>query len=143
MPNGGGNKTILYISFAVALSAMLGSLFFSEILKIPPCNLCWYQRIVMYPIVLIIIVGMTNNDKKIYSYILPLSIIGLGISIFHNLLYYGIIPEDLASCALGVSCTAKLIALFGFIDIPLLSFLSFLTITVLMFIYKNNIKNHA
>ena len=140
MKNEGKNKIILYMCFATALFSMLGSLFFSEILNIPPCELCWYQRIAMYPIVLLMIIGITKKDEKIYSYVLPLSIIGLAVSVFHNLLYYNIIPEGLAPCTLGVSCTAKLIALFGFIDIPLLSFLSFLTITILMFIYKNNIK---
>jgi len=134
------NKIILYVAFAIALSSMLGSLFFSEILKLPPCELCWYGRIALYPIVILLAVGIINKDKKIYSYVLPLSIAGLTITTFHNLLYYNIIPEGFAPCTLGVSCTAKLVALLGFIDIPLLAFLAFLTITVLMFIYKNNIK---
>lgn len=134
-------KLVLYLAWTQALVAMLGSLFFSEILKYPPCVLCWYQRICIYPLVLIIPVGIVNKDKNLPLYVLPLSIVGLVISLFHNLLYYKWIPDALAPCVSGVSCTTKFIEWFGFVTIPLLAFIAFLVITICMLIYwKTNKK---
>lgn len=128
-------QNILYIAWIQALVAMLGSLFFSEIMHFPPCVLCWYQRIAMYPLVAILAGGILRKDKAIYLYVLPLSLIGLGISIYHNLLYYKILPESIAPCVNGVSCTTKFIEWFGFITIPFLSFVAFSIITICMVFY--------
>src|SRR5258708_5567044 len=106
-----------YITLIQALIATLSSLFFSEILHFPPCVLCWYQRICMYPIVALCIVGILRKDKNLPYYILPLSTTGLLISIYHNLLYYNILPESIAPCTAGVSCTTKQIELLCFITI--------------------------
>ncbi len=125
-----------YIAWFVALLAMLGSLYFSEIKGFPPCVLCWYQRIVMYPLVIIIAVGMIKKDTYLPYYVLPLTILGMIVSIYHNLLYYNILPESAGPCLAGVSCTTKFIAYFGFLTIPLLSLLALTTITVLMIVHK-------
>lgn len=135
-------KYVLYIAFIQALIATMGSLFFSEILKFPPCVLCWYQRILMYPLVLILAVGILKKDKGVYQYALPLSIIGMLIALYHNLLYYKIIPESQAPCILGVSCTTKFIEYFGFVTIPFLSLVGFFIITLCMVIYAKYV-NHA
>lgn len=95
----------------------------------------------MYPIVFIIAVGLWKKDKNLPYFILPLSIIGLIISIYHNLLYYQFIPESIAPCTLGVSCTTKQIELLGFVTIPLLSLISFLLITVMTIIQLKLSKN--
>lgn len=124
-------RIALYGAWLIAIVAMAGSLYFSQVLHLPPCLLCWYQRICMYPLVFIIGIGLLRNDKSVPVYILPLSLIGLGIAIYHVLLYYGIIPESLAPCSLGVSCTTKQIEWFGFVTIPLLSLLAFLKISSL------------
>ena len=129
-----------YFAWTVALVAMLGSLYFSNVKGFPPCVLCWYQRICIYPLVLILLVGILRKDTKIASYVLPLSIIGLCISIYHNLLYYNIIPESISPCMTGVSCTTKFIEYFGFVTIPLLSFTALLLITVSMFAYQHYVK---
>ena len=134
-------KYTVYIAFAQALLATLVSLFFSEILKFPPCVLCWYQRILMYPLVIILAVGILRKDRGVYLYVLPLSIIGMVIAFYHNLLYWNIIPESQAPCLLGVSCTTKFIEYFGFITIPFLSFSAFLIITLCMVIYANYVKH--
>lgn len=131
----------LHIAWVVSLSAMLGSLYFSEVLKLAPCTLCWYQRILMYPLVVIIPIGIVSLDKKVYKYVLPLTIPGMAIAFYHYLLYVKIIPEAYAPCSAGVSCTQKLIEWFGFINIPLLSFLSFAIMTLLMIIHIKNTKN--
>lgn len=129
-------ENVLYIAWFQALIATTGSLFFSEVLKFPPCVLCWYQRIFMYPLVVLIAVGILRKDKAIYHYILPLAGIGWAIAFFHFLLYKGVIPESEAPCQLGISCTTKFIEWFGFVDIPFLSLCSFTVIIVCMLIYK-------
>lgn len=129
-------KNLLQFSLIIALTSTLGSLYFSEILKLPPCLLCWYQRIFMYPLVIIFAVGIWKKDKNIPYFALPLSIIGIIIATYHNLLYYKIIPESLAPCTLGISCTTKQIEWLGFITIPFLSLLAFIAITLLVFLFK-------
>ena len=139
-----GPKAGLYLkSFAllIALACLLGSLYFSEIAGFPPCVLCWWQRICIYPIVPILIVGILRKDRSTPYYILPLSIIGLGIAFFHNLLYWKIIPEVAAPCTVGVSCTTRYIEWFGIITIPLLSFLALLAITATMIVLIK--QNHS
>jgi|SRR3989344_988616 len=134
-------QNILYLAFAQSLVATLGSLFFSEVMKFPPCVLCWYQRIAMYPLVLIIAVGILKKDKLLPYYVLPLSLTGLAISIYHNLLYYKILPESAAPCLLGVSCTTKFFAWFGFITIPFLSLTTFAIITACMLVYLKGVRS--
>lgn len=132
-------KSLLYASFAIALSSTLSSLYFSEVLHFVPCILCWYQRIFMYSSAIILFVGILIKDKKnLPFYILPLSIFGLLVSFYQNLLYFNILSESASPCVLGASCTAKFIHLFGFLDIPQLSFLSFFMITAFMLVYKNS-----
>ena len=126
-------ENLAQLALLQAVVAMSGSLFFSEIMKLPPCLLCWYQRICMYPLVAILAIGIWKKDKSLPFFVLPLSIIGTIIAVYHNLLYYKIIPENLAPCTLGISCTTRQIELFGFITIPLLSLLAFLLIDVLIF----------
>lgn len=133
-------KNVLYIAWTIALISTLASLYFSEILHFAPCTLCWYQRIAMYPLVIILAVGILRKDKNLSSYALPLSMFGLLVSIYQNLLYFRIIPEKLAPCTVGVSCLTKYTSFFGFIDIPLLSFFAFLLITVCMLIYRKESK---
>lgn len=125
----------MYPAFAIAFFSTLGSLYFSEVLHFVPCVLCWYQRIFMYSTTIILFVGILLKDKKnLPLYVLPLSVLGLAVSFYQNLLYYYIVPSSLSPCVLGVSCTSRFIHLFGFLDIPQLSFLSFLTISSFMLI---------
>lgn len=135
------NALFLRLSFLVALGATLGSLYFGEILKYPPCTLCWYQRICMYPLVIIFGAALWTEDEKFLKNSLPLAIIGLIIASYHNLLYYNIIPDSITPCSQGVSCTSKQIELLGFITIPLMSLVSFIIITTLSFIQLSNTRN--
>lgn len=130
------NRLFLYLAWFQAIIATLGSLFLSEILHWTPCLLCWYQRILMYPLVLIIAVGILRKDKGLPLYVLPISILGLLISFYHNLLQWGIISEAGAPCTLGVSCVSKYAGWFGFVTVPLLSFVAFAVITVFMLLLR-------
>lgn len=133
-------QNILYIAWTQSFVAMLGSLYFSEIMKLPPCVLCWYQRILMYPLVAILAVGILERNKRIYRYVLPLSITGLIIAVYHNLLYYKILPESIQPCTAGISCTTRQIEWFGFITIPLMSLTAFAIITACMLFYRKITK---
>src|SRR3989344_6830854 len=109
---------LLKIAWLQALLASLGSLYFSEVMLLPPCVLCWYQRIVMYPLVWILAVGIYKKDRNSVVYALPLAVVGLLIAIYHNLLYYGIVAEGSGPCIQGVSCTTKFFEWFGLVTIP-------------------------
>lgn len=134
------NKFLPYLAWTVALVAMIGSLFFSEVMNLPPCVLCWYQRIALYPLVLIIAVGIISHDKRMKIYALPLCLTGLAISIYHNLLYYGLIPESITPCQEGISCTSRQIEWFGFITIPLMALTAFVCIAGCLLFYKSKEK---
>jgi disulfide bond formation protein DsbB len=129
-------SNLVYLAWFQALIATLGSLFFSEIMQLTPCVLCWYQRILMYPLVLILTVGILSRDSRLRRYVLPLALIGLAIAVYHNLLYYGIISESIAPCTAGVSCTTRQIEWLGFITIPLMSLTAFSVITISMLLHK-------
>ncbi len=135
------NWLFLFLCWLIALLATAGSLFFSEVMGYPPCILCWYQRICMYPLVLIFAAGLFPLDKKVIKFSSPLTILGLVIAFYHNLLYYKILPESAAPCKQGISCTTVHIEWLGFVTIPLLSFLSFLFILVLsVFFYRKKLN---
>jgi disulfide bond formation protein DsbB len=124
------SENALSLGFLVALVAMSGSLFFSEIAHFVPCKLCWYQRICMYPQVLLLGISAVKNDFKIKVYSMSLATIGLIIAIYHYVLQMSPIPlpctDEVASCAL------KQTSYFGYITIPLMSATAFALIILLM-----------
>lgn len=127
----------LYAAWVLALVSLVGSLYFSEVAGITPCTLCWYQRIFIYPLVVIIGVGIIRRDKAVSAYVMPLSIIGAIIALYHNLLVWNIVSERLVPCTIGVSCVTQTFAVLSFVTIPLLSLIAFLLITVLMFAHRS------
>jgi disulfide bond formation protein DsbB len=130
------NAALPYLAWIIALVATAGSLFFSEVMQLPPCVLCWYQRIATYPLVLIIGIGIILRDAQMKIYALPFALIGLAISIYHNLLYYGFIPESITPCTEGVPCNAVQIEWLGFITIPLMGLGAFIGIAICLLLYK-------
>lgn len=129
--------TITLLAWALALIAMAGSLFFSEVMLLPPCVLCWYQRIAMYPLIAIFGIGLFQQQTSAWVFAFPLIVIGWGIAIYHNLLYYHLIPESVGPCTKGFSCTAVQIEWAGFITIPLLSLSAFSMLLALFFIQRS------
>ncbi len=125
-----------YIAFALALAASLASLGLSEILGLPPCVLCWYQRICMYPLVVIIGVGILRRSRDLVAMAAPLVVIGWGIALYHSLLQWNILPEAAAPCRAGVSCTTVHINLLGFMTIPFGSLVAFTAIGVVLYLYQ-------
>ncbi len=124
--------SILLLSWLVAFAATLGSLFFSEIMKLEPCVLCWYQRIAMFPLVPILAIGLYTQDSGGIKYAMPLAVGGWLAAFYHWLLYSGYIPKGLQPCGKGLSCTEVSLELGGLVTIPMLSLASFAIIIVLL-----------
>lgn len=126
-----GKNAILF-SFIVALIAMIGSLFYSEIAGYEPCKLCWFQRIFMYPQVILLGIALWKKDGVLAIYnSITLSIIGAVIAGYHYLLQIGVAPE-LPCSAVGFSaaCSQRFVMQFGYITIPMMAFTAFLLIVV-------------
>ena len=121
-----------WLAFVIATVATLGSLYYSEIAGFIPCRLCWYQRILMYPLVIVTLVGALKRDEYLPAYVLPLSIIGMFVSGYHILMERGIIPPS-ATCAADVPCNISYVSYLGFITIAVMAFTAFTLITLIMF----------
>jgi len=132
--------TIIFLCWIVASVSTLGSLFFSEIMELPACALCWYQRIFMFPLVIIFLIGLFPFDKSIIKYALPLALAGWGFAFYHYLLYSGFIPESIQPCSQGVSCSETYLDLFGFLTIPMLSLISFSILIGLLLMLKRRLS---
>lgn len=123
----------VWLGLLVALTCTLGSLYFSEIAHFIPCRLCWFQRIAMYPLSAILLVGALRRDPGVRWYVLPIAVVGAGIAGYHYLIEWR--PElDSGVCGLsGPSCTAVWFREFGFISLALMSLVGFVTILTLLF----------
>jgi disulfide bond formation protein DsbB len=122
-----------HIALLAAWIATCGSLFFSEVLGWQPCLLCWYQRILMYPLAILLAIGIIRRDRGLHIYVLPFSIAGIGVSLYHYLLLKtDWLPPP--PCTVGVPCTVDYLDWLGFINIPFLALTAFLIITCMMLI---------
>lgn len=127
----------LYFAWLVSIIATIGSLYFSEIRGFVPCELCWYQRILMYPLILILGIGAFQNDISVKKFVLPMAILGSFISFMHYLEqkvpgFAGIKP-----CVKGIPCSAEYINWFGFVTIPFLALIAFLLIIISQLLAKD------
>lgn len=119
------------ISWAIALVATLGSLYFSEVREFIPCTYCWYQRILMYPLVILLGIAAVRKDYGQALYVLPLSILGIGMSTFHYIVQKtDLLDHSGDSCGI-VPCTTQYINWGGFVTIPFLAGTAFVLITIL------------
>ncbi|PYI56640.1 disulfide bond formation protein B [Paenibacillus flagellatus] len=125
------NENALHLSWAIALVATLGSLYFSEVKGYLPCKLCWYQRILMYPQVFLLGIAAVRKQLSIYVYVLPMTVLGAGISTYHYLMEKtDWFPSNSFSCGI-VPCDAEYINWFGFVTIPFLALVAFVLISLL------------
>lgn len=121
----------LWGGFVAAALATGGSLFYSEIAGFPPCELCWFQRISMYPLSILLLVFAWNGEHRTARYLLPLPVVGAGVSIYHMLITYGAIsePQACTQSATG-GCATNWIQpeSFGYLSIPTLALTGFLLV---------------
>jgi disulfide bond formation protein DsbB len=123
-------RAAMVVALLTAWVAMLGSLYFSLVSGFVPCDLCWYQRILMYPLTLIIATGLILRDRSLPKFVLPLSVLGMAVALYHYLLEKTTWFDGVEVCRNGVSCTTMWINWAGFITIPFLSLTAFTIITV-------------
>jgi disulfide bond formation protein DsbB len=116
----------LWLVFLVSSIATAGSLFFSEIAHFIPCELCWYQRICMYPLTIITLLAALANDRRTARYLLPLPLVGAGVSVYHVLVENGVVGQSNA-CLISApgGCAVKWIEEFGYVTIPVLALTGF------------------
>ena len=125
------SETLLMIIWTQTLVAVMGSLFYSEVMGYIPCEICWFQRIIMYPLVIIYGVAAIKRDLTIALPGLILSGIGILTSTFHYLLQKSpLLHEVGGSCEL-VPCNLQYVNYFGFITIPFLAGTAFIVIFTL------------
>jgi disulfide bond formation protein DsbB len=117
------------LMFAVALTATTSSLYYSEVVEFIPCEFCWFQRIAMYPLAILLTVALVTRSRLDSRYIVTLATIGLGLSIYHYQLQ--LFPEQAGTCSGFVSCTDKNVNQFGFVTIPFMAGCGFVTILLL------------
>lgn len=121
----------LWLAFLVALTATAGSLYLSEVAGFIPCTLCWYQRIAMYPLVLVLGIAAWRGDMAIRRYVVPVAVIGALIAAYHVALQR--LPSlPSGSCSLDAPCTAIYVERFGFVTIPVMALVAFLAILTLL-----------
>ena len=127
-----------YFNWGIALLSMIVSLIFSEFLKLPPCSLCWYQRIFMYSLVFVIPTGILIQDRKLGYYTAVLSCAGGLIALYHNLIYFDFINEGFKVCTAELSCKSKQLQVLGFLSIPTMSLVAF---TIILILSIRSLKN--
>ena len=118
-----------WMAFAVAAVATAGSLYYSEVADFVPCLFCWYQRIAMYPLAIILGIGAYTRDRGVAKYAIPLAVIGLALSTYHYQLE--VFPEQATACSPDVPCNVRVMEEFGFVSIPLMAGLGFLSVLLL------------
>ncbi|MBP6884028.1 MAG: disulfide bond formation protein B [Candidatus Pacebacteria bacterium] len=138
------NKHFLVLGFIFTLFSALFSLVYSEIINFAPCMLCWYQRVAMFPMVILFGVAFWVKDRAVVRYVLPLACLGFLVSVYQNFFYYFGESSTLPCDASGVSCYQQLVSEFGgYISIPMLALTGFVAVLTLLaiahFYNKENI----
>ena len=120
------------LAVAVTVAASLGSLYLSEVGDLTPCRWCWIQRIAMYPLAFVLLIGWFTGDRLVRRYAVPMAVLGLAASIWHYLLQQVPGLSDAESCSLTTPCSVTYIEKFGFISIPWMAGSVFLLTVILL-----------
>jgi disulfide bond formation protein DsbB len=136
------HKHILKLLFWALLAAVVGSLVYSNIVGYPPCELCWIQRIFLYPQLIIVFMAMRRDDKRIIDYLVPLSFIGAAVALFHSLVQWGFSPlgSAIGCVAVGGECAKIYVDAYSYITIPFMSFTVFVYIITMKLVYRHREK---
>jgi len=132
-------ETALWLAWLLALGASLAVIFIGEVLGQTPCSLCWFQRAFMFPLAILLGLGLWWRDLAVGRYGVVLALAGAAVALWHLALYAGLIPERIQPCAAtGPSCTDANQAILG-VPIPALALLSFLAIAALCALSRKDI----
>ena len=127
------------LAFLVVLVATLGSLTYSDVLMYEPCKLCWFQRILMYPQVLLIGIALWTKDSSVKLYALILSLIGIPVAFYHYLVQLGLVSAPCTTGGYTVSCAKYFSMNFGYITIPMMAMSAFLLVALIMLILRSKV----
>jgi len=135
------HKYILELLFFGILSAVVGSLVYSNIVGFPPCDLCWWQRIFMYPQLIIVALAYYRKDKAVIDYLVPLSVIGAVVALYQSFVQWGFSFGVGGGCvAVGGECAKVYFMQYSYITIPFMSFTVFVYIIAMKYIYYSRSK---
>ena len=121
-----------FLAWLIALLATAGALFLGEVMGMTPCVLCWYQRIAIFPLVVILGLGLLEPDDRSLRYAVPLAWAGFAIAAYHCMVFWGWVAEGLVPCGVGSSCADADVQVAGIVPIPLLSLIAFTGILALL-----------
>lgn len=140
-PAAGPAFTLLFLAWLVALASTLGALFVGEVIGQSPCLLCWYQRIAMFPLALILGIACLRGDTAIARYALALAAAGVLLAGWHVAVYAGLLPTEIEPCGAGPSCRSADMTILGGLPLPYLSLGAFAAIcTLLLLVQRRNAK---
>ena len=128
-----------FSAWLVALVATAGAVFMGEVMGMTPCLLCWYQRIAMFPLVVVLGLGLLDGDDRSVRYAVPLAAAGWAIALYHCAVFWGLVTEALVPCGKGGSCADADVQVAGFVPIPLLSLAAFTMILALLWVSKKRV----
>ena len=128
-------------AWVLALASTLGALFIGEVMGMTPCLLCWYQRIFMFPLALILGMAAFAEDRRGAVYALPLALGGAAMAGYHSALIAGCEPNWWVPCGTGPSCSEQSLEILGGIQIPWLSLAAFMAIVILLFVYLRKTRS--
>jgi disulfide bond formation protein DsbB len=121
----------MWLAWLIASVSMAGSLYFSESANFPPCKLCWFQRIAMYPLALLLLIAALRRDDGVRYYVVPLASIGAAISAYHYLIEWR--PSlSTGTCEITAPCTVPWFRQFGFVSLPMMALCGFAAIISLL-----------
>ena len=135
-PPGLGARAIVGVAALLATAATLGSLYLSEIAHLEPCRWCWFQRIAMYPLALVLIVGQLFRDRTVYRYGLPMCVAGAAMSTWHYLLQHFPDLEGASTCSITSPCAVRYAWEFGFVSIPYMAGSVFVLVGALLILAR-------
>ncbi len=127
--------SLLLLAWLIATTATLGALFIGEVMLMTPCTLCWYQRIFMFPIAIILGIACFTDDRQGAVYALVLALGGLAMAGYHTLLVAGLVPKSWVPCSAGVSCADQKLEILNGVQIPWLSLAAFMALAFLLLAY--------
>ncbi len=139
-PRGRSSWLPLFGAWLIALVATAGAVFLGEVMGMTPCVLCWYQRIAMFPLVLILGIGSFRAEVRSVLYASPLAGVGWGTAAYHCLIFWGVVAEGMIPCGKGSSCADSDVQVAGFVPIPLLSLIAFTAILALLWTAGKRVK---
>jgi disulfide bond formation protein DsbB len=128
---------IIYLIFILSATSVFGSLIYSEIMDFPPCVLCWWQRVLLYPQMILSLVAIFRKEKNIVYYLIPMSVLGFLVSLYQSYVQWG--GGSLLPCtAEGGECSKLYVYEYGYITIPFMALSIFVYLLFVSLVYKKN-----